>query len=265
MSNELQKRKKDELSAGQSSPTPADLLQAAIEKGLDITQLERLMDMQERYEKKQAAKLFLEARSKFQSLVPRISKNKTANVRARDGGQGFTYTHSDLGNIAEQIKKALLACGLSYRWEFNDQGNEIEVTCIVSHLSGHSEATKMKAGLDNSGAKNLIQQKGSTLTYLQRYTLIGALGLSTADIDDDGAASSGNPVVKKQQKKPIDNTTDEALDQWKETVKSIGTVQELTRLYLRNKKAVDDYPEVKKIFKDRETIIKASLTKTELL
>ena len=38
---------------------------------------------------------------------------------------------------------------------------------------------------DTSGKKNEIQSRGSTITYLQRYTLIGALGLTTADEDID--------------------------------------------------------------------------------
>ena len=44
----------------------------------------------------------------------------------------------------------------------------------------------MSAPADSSGSKNPVQQIGSTMTYLQRYTLIGALGLTTADKDDDG-------------------------------------------------------------------------------
>lgn len=38
---------------------------------------------------------------------------------------------------------------------------------------------------DNSGSKNLIQQNASATTYLMRYTLIMALGLTTADEDID--------------------------------------------------------------------------------
>jgi hypothetical protein len=50
----------------------------------------------------------------------------------------------------------------------------------------------MSAGADSTGNKNNIQSIGSTRTYLQRYTLVGALGLSTADEDNDGK-TSGNP------------------------------------------------------------------------
>src|SRR5690606_13579685 len=49
----------------------------------------------------------------------------------------------------------------------------------------HSEENSLAGPADNSGSKNAIQAIGSTLTYLQRYTLIQALGLAAAD-DDDG-------------------------------------------------------------------------------
>ena len=66
-----------------------------------------------------------------------------------------------------------------------DHTNGITVTCIVSHLDGHSESTTMSASADKTGGKNEVQAIGSTVTYLQRYTLIGSLGITTADDDMD--------------------------------------------------------------------------------
>jgi hypothetical protein len=58
------------------------------------------------------------------------------------------------------------------------------VTCHVSHEKGHRESTSLTGPEDVSGGKNPIQTIGSTVTYLQRYTMVSALGLSTADQDD---------------------------------------------------------------------------------
>ena len=44
----------------------------------------------------------------------------------------------------------------------------------------------MQASPDLTGSKNPIQARGSAIEYLKRYTLIGALGISTADADIDG-------------------------------------------------------------------------------
>ena len=57
---------------------------------------------------------------------------------------------------------------------------------------GHSESTVLEAAPDSSGKKNAIQQVASTVTYLQRYTLLAACGLATKDMEDDDCAGAGN-------------------------------------------------------------------------
>ena len=155
--------------------TPQDLLQLAVSQGADIDKLEKLMDLQDRWENKEAEKSFRDAICSFQSKAPVIKKLSN----------GHGYKFAPLGDIVEQIRPALSESRLSYRWEFSSAGENIVATCIVSHSSGHSEKTAMQAQPDNSGKKNGIQAIGSTHTYLQRYTLIGALGIATADEDID--------------------------------------------------------------------------------
>lgn len=242
MQNELIKKE---------SPTPAAILQMAVEKGVDINQLKELMDLQERWEKKEAKKAFLDALSRFQSIVPVLKKNKTATINSQRGS--FNYKYADLGSITSAIKKTLLDCGLSYRWEFSEQGEKMRVTCFVSHKDGHTESTSMEAGKDDSGAKNMIQQKGSTHTYLQRYTLIGALGLSTADEDNDGRSSISQ---KKKDEKEL--SEDEILDQWQQSVNTVNNKTALHALYMKNKKTVDASEKIQAIFKRRQEELKDS-------
>lgn len=239
-------------------PTPTSLIQQAIEKGVDMQQLKELMDLQERWERKEAKKDFLEALSKFQSLVPVLKKSKTATVNSQKGS--FSYKYSDLGSITSAIKSALNECGLSFRWEFEETNDKMKVTCLVSHLAGHTETTSMEAGKDGSGFKNDIQQKGSTHTYLQRYTLIGALGLSTADEDNDGKGSgrSSNTTQKKQEM-----TREEVIDQWKREVEATRNRVELQALYVRNKKVVDADKDIQAIFRLQETVLKAQEAKAK--
>lgn len=160
--------------------TPASLLSQAIEKGLDVESLGKLMDLQERWQAGQARKLFFEAFTEFQSSCPDLRKTKEVNF-----GQ-TKYNFAPLADICRQIGKTLKASGLSYRWEIQDNPTEMKVTCLVSHLDGHTEKTTMTSPPDASGSKNAIQARGSAIEYLKRYTLIGALGLSTADSDIDG-------------------------------------------------------------------------------
>lgn len=183
---------KSEIIKSEHSASPDTLIQLAIQKDVDVSKLEKLMELRERWESNEARKLFLEAMSKFQSECPPLLKTK--KVAFKD----VRYNYAPLGEIAATITPKLRECSLSYRWEMNDTNGSIQCTCIVSHVAGHSEKTTMSANKDASGGKNEIQQRGSTITYLQRYTLIGALGISTADEDNDGQTqqNNGTPEVK---------------------------------------------------------------------
>lgn len=160
--------------------TPNDLISQAINKGLDVESLAKLMDLQERWQANKSRKLFFEAFTNFQANCPDIRKGKEVSF-------GLTrYHYAPLSDITRQIGKVLKDNNLSYRWEIQDNANEIKVTCLVSHVDGHTEMTTMQASPDTSGSKNPIQARGSAIEYLKRYTLIGALGISTADSDIDG-------------------------------------------------------------------------------
>ena len=65
-------------------------------------------------------------------------------------------------------------------------------------MAGHSEETTLSGPADSSGSKNAIQAIGSTLTYLQRYSLVQMLGLAASN-DDDGAAAKGGETITAEQ------------------------------------------------------------------
>lgn len=172
MENKIVTIEQNEI-AVQSSPMR--LVEMAIQSGADIEKLEKLMDLQDRWEAKQTKKSFLEAMSSFQRVCPDILKKKKAH----------NSNYAPLGDIVAHIREPLSDCGLSYRFE-QKHDNGVSVRCIVSHVDGHSESTTMTAQADTSGSKNSIQAIASTVTYLSRYTLCAALGIVTADADMDG-------------------------------------------------------------------------------
>lgn len=161
--------------------TPDQLLAMAVDKNLDIDKLEKLLAMKERWDAQQAKKTFFAALSMFQKNCPVMQKNKDVKFNGK-----LQYRYAPLSEIVDQIKVLLGQCGLTFRWETKDEGTNLSVTCFITHLDGHSEQNTMTAAADKSGSKNEIQSRGSSITYLQRYTLIGALGISSADPDADG-------------------------------------------------------------------------------
>lgn len=177
--------------------TPDVMLSIAVKEGRSLDEISKLMDLQDRWEAKKAKAEYLKAKSNFQFEVPVISKSKNVNYEHKDQRGKTDYNYAPLGDISQQIKESLHRNGLSYEWKIEDTTEKIKVTCIVSHIDGHKETATMEASADVSGGKSQIQAKGSTITYLQRYTLIGALGLTTADEDIDGRGT-------KMPKKNID-------------------------------------------------------------
>jgi hypothetical protein len=169
--------------------TPAGLLQIAVENNFDIDKLEKLMALHREWEAGEARKAFFAALSKFQSELPPILKTGKT-----DQGRAGKRKFATLGAINEAIRPWLYANGLSFRFAQSQTPQGITVTCIVSHCDGHSEETTLTAGADVTGGKNPIQSIGSTITYLERYTLVGALGLTTVDEDDDGGQGQAEPA-----------------------------------------------------------------------
>lgn len=163
--------------------TPADIVLYAMKNGGSIAEIREFMQLQREWEADQARKAYVADMAAFKLDPPEIIKDKLVQF------SGTSYTHATLGNVTGAIIEGLARHGFSHRWDTEQSGANIVVTCILTHKMGHSERTTLSAGKDDSGKKNSIQQMASAITYLQRYTLLGATGLATKDQDDDGAGA----------------------------------------------------------------------------
>jgi hypothetical protein len=170
--------------------TPMALLQIAVQQGADIDKLEKLMALQVQWEANEARKAYVVAMNAFKADPPDVFKSK--QVAFND----VSYKHARLSDAASLIGEALSRHGLSFRWDTDQgEGGMVKVTCIITHAQGHSERVMLMAGLDQSGKKNNIQALGSTVSYLQRYTLFAATGLAAKDQDDDGRIEQEEETV----------------------------------------------------------------------
>lgn len=178
-------------------PNPLAMVADAIQRGTDPSTIKALMDLADRYEATEARKEFVNALNAFKSDPPTLSKNKSVSF----GNNKTAYKHATLDQVSGVIGAALSKVGISHRWDTEQlDGGAIRVTCVLTHARGHSERTVLQASPDTSGSKNSIQAVGSTVTYLQRYTLLAATGMAVQDgSDDDG----------RQGKKLPDNTIED--------------------------------------------------------
>ena len=201
------------------------LIEIAVEKGADIVQLEKLMDLQDRFEAKQARKAFFDALSGFQSKLPKIEKTGKVGYENKDGS--FTgYKHSTLADIGRATAPILAEFGLSYRFQqlprTDPKDQSITLVCILTHKEGHEERTQMTGFADTSGKKNAIQAIASTRTYMQRYTLTDALGLTFVEEDDDGQGGALTSIEQpsSQPKLYDDETFNKNFSTWENAIKS---------------------------------------------
>lgn len=188
-----------------SAPTPADMVRYAMDRDVDLDRLERLMDMQMKWEGDQARKAFADAMAEFKKNPPTIYKDKHVEFRTDKGVTA--YDHATIGNVVERVVSALAEHGFSHRWVPNrSEGGMISITCVVTHKMGHHEETTLEAGLDQSGGKNNIQAMISTKSYLERHSLLAAVGLATKDTpDDDGRRADRADDVQIMVEKWLNN------------------------------------------------------------
>jgi len=213
-----------------ASVTPVDLLRIAVSQDADIDKLKQLMDLQERWEANEARKAFVSAMNEFKKNPPAITKNK-------DVAFGNTkYSHATLDHVCDAVTKGLSEHGISHRWKVDQSTEWITVTCVLTHALGHSEETMLKGVADSSGSKNSIQAIGSTVTYLQRYTLLAATGLAAGGSDNDGRDT--NQSTPKRI--PAEKVSEQC--EWIANAKDSGELEKLYKNAYREAMQLNDKP-----------------------
>ena len=170
--------------------TPLEMLGQLVAQGADIETITKMMDLAERHEANEARKAFAKAMSGFKSEIIEIVKDKHVSFATSKGTT--EYWHASLHVAVMAAVPMLSKYGLFHSWKTKQEDGEIIVSCVIAHEQGHSEATTLSAGADQSGGKNSIQGVASTVSYLERYTFLAATGLTVKDMDDDGAGA-GDP------------------------------------------------------------------------
>jgi hypothetical protein len=197
--------------------TPADLLRIAVESGADLDRLERLMGLQERWEAKEAKRAFDAAFAAFKAEAVTIIKGRKVT-----DGPLKNKSYAELHDVVNAVTPALSKHGLSSSWKLTkDDKDWMEVTCYLRHVNGHEEYVSMGGPPDAGGAKNAIQARASTKTYLERYTLKAITGLSEQEDDDDGRGA-GNTGADRG-----------LVDKWINKVKSAKSEAEVRDLWAK--------------------------------
>jgi hypothetical protein len=168
--------------------TPMALVQMAMEQGLDIGKLERLISFQERYQAEGSRQAFSLALAECQSEIPRIApdafnpqtKSKYASYAALDNAIRPVYSKHGFS--------------LSFSTGASDDAN-VEILCTVSHSGGHTAIYRIPMPCDGKGAKGgefmtRTHAMGSAMSYGMRYLLKMIFNIAVGEYDDDGNNAS---------------------------------------------------------------------------
>lgn len=227
---------------GPAPNSPMGMMLAAMNQGATLEQVEKMMDLQERWQKAEAKKAYDAAFAAFKAESVKVIKNRDVT----DGPlRGKSY--AELHDWVNAVTPALSKHGLSSSWKLTrDEKDWIEVTCYLRHVGGHEESVSMGGPPDVGGAKNAIQARASAKSYLERYTLKAITGLSEQDDDRDGNA-------------PVDNGT---RDEWISKVAQAESLEALETIWQEGGNVIyatnnlADYNAFKKAVTDKKKMLK---------
>lgn len=189
---------------------------------VDLDRVERLLQMHERLVGRDAERQFTEAMARFKADPPKIIKDKLVSYATRDEGQ-VQYRHATIGAVCDAVIGGLARVGISHSWELDQGDGKVKVTCVLTHSAGHSQRRTLIGAPDASGKKNAIQQTASTITYLERYTLLAAVGLATDEADDDGGSAGMPPTAAE--------APPQGFDSWKADMDAVGDHESLLKAW----------------------------------
>lgn len=167
--------------------TAMEMVGRALEMGVSAEILQQMMDLRDREEATRARKAFNEAFAAFKAEAITVVRNR----KVTDGPlRGRSY--AELVSFVEAATPALSKHGLSASWDITrDDKDWIEVTCTIEHILGGKKQVSLGGPPDAGGAKNPLQARISTVTYLERATFKAACGLAEQGDDTDGTAPKG--------------------------------------------------------------------------
>ena len=129
------------------------MIEFALQNNATPETLEKLLALQERWERNEARKVYTEAMAAFKAEAPAVL-NKDAKVDFTTAKGRTSFTFASLGGIVQQITVLLSKYGLSVSWNTNQMdSNAVSVTCHITHVLGHRESITLKAPPDQSGNK----------------------------------------------------------------------------------------------------------------
>lgn len=167
-------------------PMVSMIERVALDPDASIEKLERMLEMKERLESKEAVRAFNDAFARCQREIPTVLRNRR--------NQQTNSNYADLAAVESAVMPTVNSHGFSMRFfpTASPLENHYGVDCVVSHEGGHSETHHADVPSDGKGLKGNDNKTathafGSTMSYGRRYLLCMIWNIATADNDGNGS------------------------------------------------------------------------------
>jgi len=193
--------------------SPAAMMLKAMAQGATLEQVEKMMDLQERWERREAEKAFRESFAAFRGeniIIP-----KTKHVDRKGGG---SFDQAEYDEVCRRLSPALSKHGFSFRhdvkfgakrWMVDGVENDapwVYVTCHLEHRAGHTETLLLEGPPGDQSVNTPVQNMQTTASYLKRQSLLAITGTGTGGEDDE------NKMRKREEATAKTDALDELRD-----------------------------------------------------
>ncbi len=179
------------------SATLSMIERAAQNPLVDVQKMRELLDMQDRVRSRRNEQAFNESMKLAQEDMPRVVRD------AKNDSTSSKYAR--LETVTKAINPVVTRHGFSMSFGTADSPlpGHYRVTCLVSHIGGHSREYHVDVPADALGPKGNPNKTathafGSTMSYGRRYLTLLIFNVSLVNEDDDGNAAGRQPVTEEQ-------------------------------------------------------------------
>src|SRR5712692_11447269 len=144
--------------------SPAAMLTAAIEKGIDAQGIKTLAEVFERMQAKHAEREFNEALSAFQGECPVILKKKAIDFPTKGGGL-FRSRYAEMDTIIDDTRELRRKYGFSHSFDREVTDKQVRVVCILRHRGGHQTSTPFAVPLPKDNKLSEAHAVAGAVTF----------------------------------------------------------------------------------------------------
>jgi ERF superfamily len=169
-------------------PSPAALLDSAIERGMSPEGIEKLVNLYTRMDDRRREQAFGDALTELQRECQNVKAIKPVMNKAEKGG-GVRFSFAPYEEIMAEVKPLLekYKFALSFDSDFLE-GGRVQVFCKLTH-EGHSQTSRFACRVgDGPPGASAPQGDGAAVTYAKRFALCLALNIVVDKIFDGADA-----------------------------------------------------------------------------